>query len=91
MATSLLAKGLHMSVSLNTPRIFFKLRPFRHTVRYSTTVSEKLKATVANGPGLKEFLIAGKNLAAVEPLDNTVPYLSSNQYDGNGRKVFYDQ
>lgn len=89
MATSLLAKGLHLSVSL-TPRIFFKLRPFWHTVRCSTTVPEKLKATVTNGPGLKEFLIAGKNLAAVEPLDNTVPYLSSNQYDGNGRKVFFE-
>lgn len=84
MATKFLAKNVHLSCS----RTVFKLRPLRHIVRYST-ISDKLK-TVANGPGLKEFLIAGKNLPAIEPEDNSVPYLSTNQYDGNGRKVFFE-
>lgn len=47
---------------------------------------DKLKTA---GPGLKEFLIAGKNLPLAEA-DSTIPYLLPNQFNGNGRKVFFE-
>lgn len=70
----------HLSFNLNIAR--------DHTFRSYSTVSEKLK----DGPGLKDFLIAGKNLpkADHDVTPTTVPYLTSNQYNGNGRKVFFE-
>lgn len=52
----------------------------------------------ANGPGLKEFLIAGRKPALVaqsmrnNPIvpENTVPYLDELDYNGQGRKVFFE-
>lgn len=46
-----------------------------------------------NGPGLKEFLIAGKNLADPKKVGGTgsdVPYLGVNDLLGNGRKVYFE-
>lgn len=48
----------------------------------------------AKGPGLKEFLIAGKNSLVAQPNpitpENTVPYLNELDYNGHGRKVFFE-
>lgn len=89
VATSLLAKSRHLIFNLNIARNCLSLQ---HSARYSTrpNLSGKLK-TVADGPGLKEFLIAGKNIPAV--VDDScvhIPYLPSNQFNGNGRKVFFE-
>lgn len=53
-----------------------------------------------NGPGLKEFLIAGRKPALVaqptrtnaNPIvpENTVPYLDELDYNGRGRTVFFE-
>lgn len=86
MATSFLAKSRHLSFNLNASRNFLNLR---HSVRHST-LPDKLQKTVANGPGLKEFLIAGKNISNAALDHNSIPYLVSSQYDGNGRKVFFE-
>lgn len=75
MATSFLFKRRHLSLNLNFLAVY-------------STLSDKLK-TVATGPSLKEFLIAGKKLPPAEPV-NTIPYLLSNQFNGNGRKVFFE-
>ncbi len=87
MATSLLARSRHLSFNLNIARNILNLR---RSARFST-LPDKLQA-VAVGPGLKEFLIAGKNIPL--PIDetevNSVPYLTSNHYNGNGRKVFFE-
>lgn len=62
---------------------------FRQSVRYST-LPKKLK-DVTTGPGLKEFLVAGKNLPKLtDELENSVPYLEPSQLNGNGRKVFFE-
>lgn len=86
MATRFLAKSRHLSFNLNISRDFSNLR---HSVRYSTLPNKS--KTVATGPGLKEFLIAGKNIPIAE-LDqsNSIPYLRSQQFNGNGRKVFFE-
>lgn len=46
------------------------------------------------GPGLKEFLIGGKNSLVAQPNpitpENTIPYLNEIDYDGHGRKVFFE-
>lgn len=46
------------------------------------------------GPGLKEFLIGGKNSLVAQPNpitpENTIPYLNEIDYDGQGRKVFFE-
>lgn len=46
------------------------------------------------GPGLKEFLIAGKNsfVAQANPIapENAIPYLEEIDYSGHGRKVFFE-
>lgn len=49
------------------------------------------KSKLAKGPGLKEFLIAGKNLP-INPsyTSENVPYLNAKDYSGNGRKVFFE-
>lgn len=51
-------------------------------------------AKLQNGPGLKEFLIAGKNLADPKKVGGSgwdVPYLlGTNDLLGNGRKVFFE-
>lgn len=90
MATSLLAKSRHLTFNLNIARNFLSLQ---HSARYSTrsTLSGKLK-TVADGPGLKEFLVAGKNIPTVLDDSNVhdVPYLPSSQFNGNGRNVFFE-
>lgn len=56
--------------------------------------SEPSRKLPANGPGLKEFLIAGKNslVAQANPIipENTIPYLNGLDYSGHGRKVFFE-
>lgn len=50
------------------------------------------KTKLANGPGLNEFLIAGKNLPVNRSggdLD-VVPYLDMHDVSGRGRKVFFE-
>lgn len=49
------------------------------------------KSKLSKGPGLKEFLIAGKNLP-INPSITTenVPYLNVKDYSGNGRKVYFE-
>lgn len=46
------------------------------------------------GPGLKEFLIAGKNslIAQNNPIvpEDTIPYLNELDYSGHGRKIFFE-
>lgn len=83
---TLLAESRHLSFNLNIERHILNRR---HTMQYST-LTDKLKTVVAAGPGLKEFLIAGKNMPAAGAENNSVPYLMANQYNGNGRKVFFD-
>lgn len=88
MATSLIVKSRHLSFNLNIARTFSNRS---HSALYSTARSDKLK-TVATGPGLKEFLIAGKNIPSTAADNNSVsvPYLESSQLNGNGRKVFFE-
>lgn len=42
-----------------------------------------------NGPNLKEFLIAGKNLPVRGAAEN-VPYLNDEDFNGHGRKVYFE-
>lgn len=43
------------------------------------------------GPGLKEFLIAGQNLPIQSKITTeNVPYLNAKDYNGNGRKVYFE-
>lgn len=87
MATSLLNESRHLSFNLNFARTFLRLSQLR---RYST-LSDKLKTGTIVGPGLKEFLVAGKNIpTAVSMDDSSIPYLESSQFNGNGRKVFFE-
>lgn len=64
--------------------------------RYSSSnVSVKPNGMLpTNGPGLKEFLIAGKNslVAQRNPIipDDTIPYLNVLDFNGRGRKVFFE-
>ena len=57
---------------------------------------EEVKAGVsrklAGGPGLKEFLIVGKNLPKPDAIvaGETIPYLMESDFSGNGRKVFFE-
>lgn len=79
MAASILSKSRHLSFNSNFVNVLNRLR-------YST------RPDLKSGPGLKEFLIAGKNLptAKLDNYNNSVPYLLSNQFNGNGRKVFFE-
>lgn len=59
----------------------------------AATVKTKLPA---NGPGLKQFLIGGRKPAlvaqSINPIapEHTVPYLDELDYNGHGRKVFFE-
>lgn len=62
---------------------------------FSTKIAVKSgKTFLATGPGLKEFLIGGKNSLVAQPNSiippNTIPYLNEIDYDGHGRKVFFE-
>lgn len=57
-------------------------------------VSSGKRQSLQNGPNLKQFLIAGKSSFIAQknvlsPRD-TVPYLDGIDYDGQGRKVFFE-
>lgn len=63
----------------------------------STNINVKTTRTVKlpkTGPGLKQFLIAGKNslVAQINPINpqDTVPYLNEIDYNGQGRNVFFE-
>lgn len=47
-------------------------------------IQPQKKKPPSNGPGLKEFLVAGKNIPAQTSPEN-VPYLSTLDYNGHGR------
>lgn len=85
MATSILSKSRQLSLNLKYLNIL-------STLRYSSTSTlpaDKFK----NGPGLKDFLIAGKNLPSATSLNHnieSVPYLQNSEFHGNGRKVFFE-
>ncbi|XP_031626407.1 CDK5RAP1-like protein [Contarinia nasturtii] len=62
---------------------------------FSSKVATKPSGKLpAKGPGLKEFLIAGKNslVAQSNPItpENTIPYLDKIDFNGQGRKVFFE-
>ncbi|XP_055312909.1 CDK5RAP1-like protein [Sitodiplosis mosellana] len=66
-----------------------------HQRCFSSKVAVKSSGRLpAKGPGLKEFLIAGKNSLVAQPNpitpENTIPYLNEIDYDGHGRKVFFE-
>lgn len=69
-----------------------------HAFNRSATVRKYAvdRARIAAGPGLKEFLVAGRNLAdpkrvAVESVDMLHPYLLDSQdLSGHQRKVFFE-
>lgn len=52
-------------------------------------IQPQKKKPLSNGPGFKEFLVAGKNIPAQTSPEN-VPYLSTLDYNGHGRKVFFE-
>lgn len=60
--------------------------------KLGNAVQAQREKILANGPGLKEFLIAGKNLPAHSTAITTenVPYLNDLDFHGCGRKVFFD-
>lgn len=70
--------------------------PFKTQYRNcsSKTLVKMTSRLPAKGPGLKEFLIAGKNslVAQTNPIvpENTIPYLNEFDYNGRGRKVFFE-
>lgn len=68
-------------------KTIFKLLRRNTTLRaYSTTVSKTRKFT-ENGPGLREFLVAGKNLPKICQLSADDSYLNSVDFHGDNRKV----
>lgn len=52
----------------------------------------KREKLLPNGPGFKEFLIAGRNLPAHTTTITTenIPYLNNLDFNGNGRKIFFE-
>lgn len=67
---------------------------FKILQRFSSTANKSRKS-VTNGPGLKDFLIAGTNLPATSNLDSIVnesliPYLLPTDYSGHQRKVYFE-
>lgn len=70
-------------------------RGYAHQRILSSQVTTKSSGKLpANGPGLKEFLIAGKNslVAQSNPIipEDTIPYLNDFDYNGRGRKVYFE-
>lgn len=59
---------------------------------YSVPESSKEKLEqLSNQPGLKDFLIAGKNVTVkYQENETTIPYLDDVDINGNGRKVFFE-
>lgn len=60
--------------------------------RYLTTQNlklDELKNNLEKGPGLKEFLVVGKDLPVIKQTD-LIPYLKPDEYSGQGRKVFFE-
>ncbi|XP_055383315.1 CDK5RAP1-like protein [Condylostylus longicornis] len=58
-----------------------------------SNIEEKLE-NIKHGPGLKEFLIVGKNFPVVNTnnqlKDNSIPYIDPQEYSGKGRKVYFE-
>lgn len=55
--------------------------------------TKQRKIGLSKGPSLKDFLVAGKNLPANGDVVSTaaaVPYLNVIDYNGHGRKVFFE-
>lgn len=73
----------------------------RNCVRHSRWMSSEATATSAtrsqnrktittkDGPGLRDFLVAGKNIPA-HTATEAIPYLNSLDYNGHGRKVYFE-
>lgn len=59
--------------------------------QFSTkAVTEKfLRKDFKTGPGLKEFLVVGKELPVLKK-EELIPYLNPKDYSGNGRKVYFE-
>ena len=54
----------------------------------------KNKQSIKNGPGFKEFLVAGKNFPAPHatqtPTIENIPYLDITDFHGNNRKIHFE-
>lgn len=48
------------------------------------------RGALQKGPGLRDFLVAGQNIPAHTTTTESVPYLDSLDYNGHGRKVFFE-
>lgn len=69
--------------------IYNRLWYSTNTPTFVNTVNKDRK--LANGPSLKEFLIAGKNLPINRGDESdVVPYLDVNDFNGHGRSVFFE-
>lgn len=60
----------------------------------SSKTSSLNRNSLINGPGLKEFLVAGKNFPAPNKISDSIvdriPYLNEIDFAGNGRKVHFE-
>lgn len=89
-------QATRLSFSLFEKSAFFK--KFIHHRKYSieklnvSSVAAEKTTMLKDGPGLKEFLVAGKNFPAPQrdAITSVVPYLNPLDYFGNGRKVFFE-
>ncbi|GAB0097998.1 CDK5RAP1-like protein [Sergentomyia squamirostris] len=59
---------------------------------YRSCHTRSATKALPNGPGLKEFLIAGKNFPSPkqQQIGEKVPYLSDEEISGQNRKVFFE-
>lgn len=65
------------------------VRPLSSDATAVSAAEPKEHKPLPKGPGLRDFLVAGKNIPAHTAIEN-VPYLDSLDYSGHGRKVFFD-
>lgn len=74
---------------MNTFLPVFKrlIQQISHRYYANTALPRKL---LEDGPSLKEFLVVGKNLPKNSSLPEDVPYLRTNNFSGNNRKVFFE-
>lgn len=93
--------GYRVLAATATPTVFNNYggqqRHFSSKAAEAPAVKANSPRLPAHGPGLKEFLIAGRKPALVaqstiNPIapENTVPYLDELDYNGHGRKVFFE-
>lgn len=55
----------------------------------TNAIQPKTQKPLPKGPGLRDFLVAGKNIPAHTATEN-VPYLDSVDFNGHGRKIFFE-